>query len=250
MNSLTTPQFLFTCIITVSTLFIPKLAQAQLPPIVDAPQTGNAQKELPSNSLTTTPEPSEAPAANKSEEAPEAPAPVPTRTTAAASTMKVNCQDLKTVVRKGDREATMVNWNYDGFGKEFTPAKRCEIVSERLQQAADNNGGSFKDLQIASGTLNSLPVVCTLQAKDRKCNQQNLLFTLKPQDARNPDAVIQKIFSFAKDGSSSLNESASRAPQSDMSLGNWEQKAFPQSSQSTPKTSSSPAKAKPADRGF
>jgi len=247
MKSITITRFLLTCIITASTLSIPKLAQAQLPPIVDDPQTGNAQKEMPSNSLTTTPAaaPPEAPA----DTTPEAPAPAP-RTTAAASTIKVNCQDLKTVVKKGEREATMVNWNYSGFGKEFTPAKRCQIVSERLQQAADNNGGTFKDLQISSGTLNAMPVVCALQAKDRKCNQQNLLFTLKPEDSRNPDAVIQKIFTFAKDGSSSLNESASRAPQADMSLGNWEQKAFPQSSQSTPKTSSSPTKSKHSNPGF
>jgi Circadian oscillating protein COP23 len=249
MKYTTTTQFVLTCIVTASTLLIPKLAQAQLPPIVDGPQTGNAQKDAPSNSLTTTPAaaPPEAPAPAAS--APEAPAPAPV-TTAAASTIKVNCQDLRTVVKKGDREATMVNWNYDGFGKEFTPAKRCQIVSERLQQAADNNGGSFKDLQIASGTLNAMPVVCALQSKDRKCNQQNLLFTLKPENSHNPDAVIQKIFSFAKDGSSSLNESASRTPQADMSLGNWEQKAFPQSSKSTPKTSSSPTKSKHSDPGF
>jgi hypothetical protein len=249
MKSLTTTKFLLTCIITASTLSIPKLAQAQLPPIVDSPpQTGNTQKDIPSSSLTTTPAAPEAPAPEAS--APEAPSPAPV-TTAAASTIKVNCQDLKTVVKKGDREATMVNWNYDGFGKEFTPAKRCQIVSERLQQAADNNGGSFKDLQVASGTLNSQPVICALQPKDRKCNQQNLLFTLKPENSRNPDAVIQKIFNFAKDGSSSLNESASFTPKADTSLGNWEQKAFPQSAtKPAPKTSASPAKSKRPDAGF
>jgi hypothetical protein len=153
--------------------------------------------------------------------------------TASASTIGVSCQDLKTVVQKGDRQAVMVNWNYDGFGKDFTPQKRCQMVSERLQQAANINGGTFKDLQLASGTVNAQPVICALQSNGTKCNRQNLLFTLKPENARNPDAVIQKIFSFAQDGSSSLYESASNQPQSDLNLGNWEKTAFPQSQSPT-----------------
>ena len=107
------------------------------------------------------------------------------------------------------------------------------MVSERLQQAANINGGTFKDLQLASGTVNAQPVICALQSNGTKCNRQNLLFTLKPENARNPDAVIQKIFSFAQDGSSSLYESASNQPQSDLNLGNWEKTAFPQSQSPT-----------------
>jgi Circadian oscillating protein COP23 len=150
-------------------------------------------------------------------------------TTAAASSLRVSCQNLKTVVQKGDREAVMVKWNYGGFGKEFTPVKRCQIVSERLQQAAITNGGTFKELQLASGTVNAQAVICVLQSNEQQCNRQNLLFTLNPANARNPEAVIQRIFSFAQDGSSSLNESATR-PQVDMSLDRWEQKAFGRSS--------------------
>jgi len=107
------------------------------------------------------------------------------------------------------------------------------MVSERLQQVANLNGGTFKDLQLASGTVNSQPVICALQSNGTKCNRQNLLFTLKPENARNPEAVIQKIFSFAQDGSSSLNESVSSQPKSDVNLGTWEQKAFPQSNSPT-----------------
>ena len=127
----------------------------------------------------------------------------------------------------------MVSWNYDGFGREFTPEKRCQMVSERLQQAANSNGGTFKDLQLASGTVNSQAVICALQSNSNKCDRQNILFTLKPENARNPDAVIQKIFSFARDGSSSLNESASSNPSVDLNLGTWEQKAFPRTGKIT-----------------
>jgi Circadian oscillating protein COP23 len=155
-------------------------------------------------------------------------------TLAAGSTLRVSCQDLKTVVHKGDRQAVMLSWNYGGFGSEYTPTKRCQIVSERLQQAANRNGGTFKDLQLASGTVNSLTVICALSAKSSNCDRQNMLFTLKPENSRNPEAIIQKIFSFAQDGSASIEESAGGKPKLDKNLGNWEQRAFGRLHRSTP----------------
>jgi hypothetical protein len=84
-----------------------------------------------------------------------------------------------------------------------------------------------------------------LQANSKKCNHKNLLFTLKPENARNPEEIIQKIFTFAQDGSSSLNESANSRPQkADLNLGNWEQKNFPQS----PRNSN--VKRRSSDTGF
>jgi Circadian oscillating protein COP23 len=153
---------------------------------------------------------------------------------AAESTLRVSCQDLKTVVHKGDRRAVMLSWNYGGFGSDYTPVKRCQIVSERLQQAANRNGGTFKDLQLASGTVNSVTVICALSAKSSNCDRQNMLFTLKPENSRNPDAIVQKIFSFAQDGSASIEESASSKPKLDKNLGHWEQRAFGRSPRSIP----------------
>ncbi len=195
---LTTIRQLLPICIAASTLLIPQLAKAQLPTIIDGSQSV----------------------------APETPVSNPQTTTAATTGLKVSCQDLKTVVKKGDREAVMVTWNSTFFGKEFTPAKRCQMVSERLQQVANLNGGTFKELQLASGVVNSQPVICALQSGSNKCDRQNLLFTLKPENARNPEAVIQKMFNFAKDGSSTIDESASQRSRVDMNLGHWEQKAF------------------------
>jgi hypothetical protein len=201
-------QILLACLIPSTTLLISRSAQAQLPEIEDTPQLNITASEAPGN--------------NGSEVI-----------TASASTLKVSCQDSKTVVQKGERQAVMVTWNYGGFGKEFTAEKRCQIVSERLQQAANLNGGTFKDLDLASGTVNSKPVICALQSNSKKCSKENILFTLKPENAQNPDAVIQKIFGFAKDGSSNLEESAGSKPKTDMSLGKWEQQAFAQSGKSS-----------------
>ena len=165
----------------------------------------------------------------------------PSSTAVSASKLKVSCQELKTIVRKGDREAVMLTWSYGGFGKEYTPAKRCQIVSTRLQKAANLNGGTFKDIQLASGLLNGQAVICALQSNDRACSSKNLLFTLKPENAGNPDAIIQQIFSFAQDGNSSLNESASPKPQVNKNLGEWEQKVFAGGDRKAPATNANTA---------
>lgn len=238
MKLATIPQILLASTLTAVTLFSTQFAQAQLPPIVDNNPTNSLAPTSGDNSGDSN---SGANSGGNSEQI-----------VAAAATLKVSCQDLTTVVKKGDRQATMVSWNYTGFGKEFSPEKRCQMVSERLQQVADQNGGTFKDLQLASGTINSQPVICALQSNAKKCTPQNLLFTLKPENARNPEAVIQKIFTFAQDGTGTLNESASTRPlKADLNLGNWEQKVFPGSPvRKSVVKQSTPVRNNNSNRGF
>jgi Circadian oscillating protein COP23 len=242
MKIATLPQILLASTLAAVTLFNSQFAQAQLPPIVDnAPTNSLAPTQNNSGGDGNSGANSGGNSGGGSEQI-----------VAAAATLKVSCQDLTTVVKKGDRQATMVSWSYAGFGKEFSPEKRCQMVSERLQQVADQNGGTFKDLQLASGTINSQPVICALQSNAKKCTTQNLLFTLKPENARNPEAVIQKIFTFAQDGTGTLNESASTTPlKADLNLGNWEQKVFPGSPMKTGTAKqSTPIKRNNANRGF
>ena len=195
MKSITI-QILPIWIATISTIVMPALAQAQVPNIVDstAPAT---QKETPAS-----------------------------QNTAAISKLEVRCQDLKTVVKKNDQQAVMMTWTTNYFGQQFTNAKRCQIVSERLQKAANQNGGTFKGLELASGTVNGQTVICALPSSDKKCDGNNMLFTLKPENAEDPEAVIQQVVSFAADGSGSVEESTRSRSKVDLSLGNWEQKAF------------------------
>jgi hypothetical protein len=208
-------------IVTALTIAISPSAQAQNPLVING-------KQSPSNGDDIRQEP------------------LPTSNTAVStSRLKVNCQDLKTIVQKGDREATMLTWSYGGFGKEYTPAKRCQIVSARLQKAANINGGTFKDIQLASGPLNNQTVICALQSRDKACNSKNLLFTLKPENAKNPEAIIEQIFSFARDGNSTLDESASSKRTVNTNLGDWEQKVFAGNAKKSPASN-----AGTADPGF
>jgi Circadian oscillating protein COP23 len=199
MKLITATHILLAWMIPATMLLIPPSAKAQLPAVEDNEQPAAKGSGAPQSEVI-----------------------------AAASSLKVSCQDAKTVVQKGERQAVMMTWKYSGFG-EFTPEKRCQIVSERLQQAANLNGGTFKDIQIGSGTVSSRPVICTLPSNSKKCSKENILFTLNPENARNPDAVIQKILGFGQDGTSDLNESASSKPKVDTNLGKWEQNTFPKS---------------------
>jgi hypothetical protein len=201
---------ILTGIVAIMTIAIAPLAQAQNPLTINGNRTPNNGADIQ-----------------------EEPAPS-TNTALSTSKLKVNCQNLKTVVRKGDRQAVMLSWSYGGFGKEYTPAKRCQIVSTRLQKAANSNGGTFKDMQLASGPLNNQTVICALRARERACSSKNILFTLKPENAKNPNAIIEQIFSFSRDGSGSIEESASADRKINTDLGDWEQKAFADNAQKSP----------------
>ena len=80
-------QIIFACTVSLAALSIPKLTQAQLPPVVDN-----------QNNLNST-EPSKNSAQDNA----------PQVITASASTIRVSCQDLTTIVQKGDRQAVIVN---------------------------------------------------------------------------------------------------------------------------------------------
>jgi Circadian oscillating protein COP23 len=188
------------------------IAQAQLP-TVTAPQP----PQVVPSSIPTPQNPPASPTA-----------PDPT-STATASTIQVRCEALSTVVQKGERQALMFNWHTNYFGAEYTPEKRCQIVSARIQAAADLNGGTLKGLQLGSGILNNQTVICILQTGgESKCTDRNLLFTLKPENAKRSQAIIGKILTFAKNGSTTIDEGARLRSKLDADLGNWERQAFPE----------------------
>ena len=203
MKPIATAHILSLCLATMSVLIRPQLAHSQLPPIIDT-----KSPTVPAETLKNT-------------------------TTSSVARIEVSCQDLKTVVRKGDRQATMMTWNTNYFGRNFNNTKRCQVVSERLQQAANANNGTFQGMELASGKVNSQPVICALQNSRKKCDRDNILFTLKPENANNPNVVIQQIIKFGEDGSGTVNESGSGSSKVDLSLGNWERKAFPGSKATT-----------------
>jgi hypothetical protein len=94
----------------------------------------------------------------------------------------------------------MILWKSTEFGREYTPWQRCQIVSNRLTQAVAQNGGRLSNLQLTTGIINNLPVVCYVNGRGR-CNSQNLLFTLDKRNAKNPGDALTRLINFAQDGS-------------------------------------------------
>ena len=88
-------------------------------------------------------------------------------------------------------------WQTTEFEESWPPEKRCNYVTEKLNQAVEQNGGYLTNLALSYGTLGNQTVVC-LVTFSTTCNSNNMLFTLKPENAQKPEAVLAKIAGFAK----------------------------------------------------
>jgi hypothetical protein len=104
--------------------------------------------------------------------------------------------------KKGD--VPIVIWSSEEFSDAgFTPQVRCQKVSARFQSLY--RSGQLK--YITAGSVNNLPVVCATKKVAATCNQQNLLYTLKPN--ADPQQVIKRLMAIRNRASSrGLEESA------------------------------------------
>jgi len=109
-------------------------------------------------------------------------------------------RNFVTIARRGNVTTDpIILWKSTEFGREFTPWQRCQIVSNRLTKAVADNGGRLTNLQLTTGTINNLPVVCYVNGRGR-CNSENILFTLDSRNAKNPSQVLSRLINFAQDG--------------------------------------------------
>jgi Circadian oscillating protein COP23 len=123
-------------------------------------------------------------------------------------------RNFVTIARRGNVTTDpMIVWKSTEFGREYTPWQRCQIVSNRLTKAVAQNGGRLSNLQLTTGIINNLPVVCYVNGRGR-CNSQNLLFTLDKRNAKNPGDALTRVINFAQDGGGSPLESRTITGQS------------------------------------
>jgi hypothetical protein len=107
--------------------------------------------------------------------------------------------------RPGGEPIPVIIWTSDSskyFGQKVSPQSRCQIVTERFNQAVTNSGGSLKDVVLTSGTLGTRTVICVLSISDTGCDGGNTLFTLNPKNAKRPDKVLAQIAQISRQGSS------------------------------------------------
>ncbi|MEM7553755.1 MAG: COP23 domain-containing protein [Cyanobacteria bacterium P01_A01_bin.84] len=104
------------------------------------------------------------------------------------------------------RRVLIIRWVSNYFSKEWTPLRRCNLVSRNFQRLYDQ--GQLK--YIKSGWMRGLPVLCAVTSPRYGCRKNNVLFTLKP--GSNPQYSARKLLN--RRGLASgvvLNESGSNS---------------------------------------
>lgn len=105
-----------------------------------------------------------------------------------------------TVAIRGDRQTSpMITWQDTSHGADFTPEKRCKIVSQRLTKAVARTG-KLNSLTMTHGVVKSFPVICYITRKGDPCNSENVLFSLKASELGQEQKILATLLSFSKKG--------------------------------------------------
>jgi len=106
-----------------------------------------------------------------------------------------------TIAQRGDRiTPPLITWNTT-LGRQYNPQQRCGIVSQRLTQAVARNGGKLKNLELKAGAVKNQVVVCVVKNAQSACSASNMLFTLRPENARRANQVVARLNNFSVQGS-------------------------------------------------
>lgn len=106
-----------------------------------------------------------------------------------------------TVARRGTEQVTMIRWSKnDGyFGDGWTPQKRCQHVSAKFQESAQQGNLRY----ITHGVKNGYPIICVAKTEGGSCVAQ--LFTLRKSD--NPQQKVSRLLDRNSISSNPLAES-------------------------------------------
>ena len=106
-----------------------------------------------------------------------------------------------TIAQRGDRTTpALIIWNTT-LGNQYHPQQRCNTVSQRLTKAVAYNGGKLKNLELKAGPIKNQVVVCVVRKVQSSCNTSNMLFTLRPENARKADQIVARLNNFSVQGS-------------------------------------------------
>ncbi|MCH4904476.1 hypothetical protein GSN00_08795 [Cylindrospermopsis raciborskii CHAB3438] len=146
--------------------------------------------------------------------------------------------------RPGGRPIPIIVWTKKGaqsFGENYNPKSRCEIVTANLNQAVEDSAGKLYDVVLTWGKLDDgKTVICALSLKDEGgCDGNNTLFALKPENAKDPNKVLETLTQISIKGSSAgtVRETTSRLS---VNLGKVVSQAAKRLPQETPKTRTTP----------
>lgn len=131
---------------------------------------------------------------------------VPPQVQAQASVGFICSSDLgtpTTVVVSPGKERPFIRWSSDRFADAgWTAERRCEAVSQRLQESYDK--GSLKFL--TTGRMNGQPVICSTDRDGGSCI--DLIYTLKP--GQNPATTLSNLLQARKGTAGPISETSRR----------------------------------------
>lgn len=151
-------------------------------------------------------------------------------------------QDYATVGQRADKKVILIVWTQKAarhFGEEYTPQKRCNIVTEKLNEFVRINNGTMKGLMLTNGYINDKKVVCVLRKGETSCNPENLLFTLNPDNASRPSEIVNQLLNTSRYASISTIVYETES-QTYFNLENWEENGFNVRENSVTETNSPP----------
>ncbi len=110
---------------------------------------------------------------------------------------KTNSEGIPTTYITGPtgKFIELISWQKDAIGG-FSPEERCQIVSERLQEAHEEGNLAY----ITHGFMNGSPVICGTSSNGGSCDK--LLLTIRPED--DPKTTIENLFQAGSFSSSPL----------------------------------------------
>lgn len=133
--------------------------------------------------------------------------------------------------RSGANPTPLIVWTAQGssyFGGSYSPLNRCQIVTQKLNAAVMANGGRLQNLLLTNGMVNGETVICALSMGQNACNANNMLFTLKPENANRAGQILGQLLQISRYGSSAgvIYETGLDSGQTFVDLGQWEEAAM------------------------
>jgi hypothetical protein len=131
--------------------------------------------------------------------------PITVQTTTAQTTfhcIPMGGNAYATVAQRGTRQTPpMIIWTstLGEFG-QYTPQRRCEIVSDKFTRAVALNSGKLDGLLLTYGINNRQRAICYVNNLNGACNSDNQLFTLRPADWGRERQILEQLVNFGIHG--------------------------------------------------
>jgi hypothetical protein len=91
-----------------------------------------------------------------------------------------------------------------------------------LNKAVADSGGSLKDVVLMTGKVSGSTVICVVSMTDSGCNKNNVLLTLKPENAEKAEEILSQIVKISREGSSATAILETTDNRVQVNLGDWE----------------------------